>query len=203
MSLIYLEASLLLMLVTILLVMPRSKCKYEPYRISVISKRIIGQAKRNPGRIDNLTPSCHVARNKLDSHADICCAGANWTPMLYTGEHCEVSPFLSTYNLVQEVLIARCRTVWTSDKGKEYLLVGDEMLWFGNTLANSLINPNQLRAYGILVKEDPFNANDFGIDAYEDLIQFDTTRTIVYFIYRVPKEWETTHLPVILITADT
>ena len=39
----------------------------------------------------------------------------NWNPMLYTGEHCEVSPFLSTYDPVQEVPIARCCTVWTLD----------------------------------------------------------------------------------------
>ena len=106
--------------------------------------------------------------------------------MLYTGEHCEVSPFLSTYDLVQEVPIAQCCTVWTLEKSKEYLLVGDEILWFGNTLADLLINPNQLRAYGLLVKYDPFNANEFGIDANEDFIQFDTKGTIVYFNYRVP-----------------
>ena len=39
------------------------------------------------------------------------------------------------------------------------LPIGDEILWFGNTLAESLINTNQLREYGILVKDDPFNAN--------------------------------------------
>ena len=123
--------------------------------------------------------------------------------MLYTGEHCKVSPFISTFNTVQEVPIAQCCTVWTSDEGKEYLLVGDEMLWFGNTLANLLINPNQLRAYGLLVKYDPFNENEFGIDADEDFIQFDTTGTIVYFDSRVTTDWETTHLPVILLTAYT
>ena len=63
------------------------------------------------------------------------------------------------------------------------------MLSFGNTLAGSLINPNQLRAYGILVKDDPFNANEFGIDADEDFIQFYTKGTIVYFKSRVQTDW--------------
>ena len=133
MSLTYLEASLLLMLVTILLVMPRSKHNYEPYCISVISKRIIGQSKRDPGRIANPTTPGHVVCNELDRHAGTCCAGANWTPMLYTVENCEVSPFLSTYDPMQEVPIARCFTVWTLDESNEYLLVGDKMLCFGNT----------------------------------------------------------------------
>ena len=156
------------MLVTILLVMPRSKRKYEPYCISVISKRIIGQAKRKPGSIANPATPGHVARNELDSHAYTCCAGENWAPMLYTGEHCEVSPFLSTYDPVQEIPIAQCCTVWTSYEVKEYLLVGNEMLWFGNTLADSLINTNQLREYGILVKDKPFNTNKFGINTDEE-----------------------------------
>ena len=109
--------------------------------------------------------------------------------MLYTGENCEVSPFLSTYDPVQEIPIAQCCTVWTSDEGKEYLIVGDEMLWFGNTLADSLINPNQLKEYGLVVKYYPFNANGFGIDADEDFIQFDTKGSIVYFNSRVPTDW--------------
>ena len=191
------------MLVTLLIVISRPKRLYEHYCIRVISKRTIGQARRDPDRITNPTKPGHVARNELDSHADTCCAGANWAPMLYTGEHCEVSPFLNTYDPVKEIPIARCCTVWTSDEGKEYLLVGDEMLWFGNTLTHSLLNPNQLRAYGLLVKDNPFDANEFGIDADEDFIPFETMGTIVYFDSRVPTDWETTHLPAILLTADT
>ena len=88
-------------------------------------------------------------------------------------------------------------------QGKEYLLVGNEMLWFVNTLADSLINPNQLRSYGLLVKDNPFNANDFGVDADEYFVQFNIKGTIVYFNSRIPIDWETTHLPVIILTADT
>ena len=49
---------------------------------------------------------------------------------------------LSSYDPVQEIAIARCCTVSTLNEVKEYLLVGNEMLWFGNTLADSPINPN-------------------------------------------------------------
>ena len=85
----------------------------------------------------------------MDNHTDTCCAGANWTPMHYTGEICEVYPLLNTYAPVQETPVARCCTVWKDEEGKDYLLVGNEMLWFGTALENSLINPNQIRAYGI------------------------------------------------------
>ena len=72
----------------------------------------------------------------MDNHTDTCCAGANWTPMHYTGEICEVYPLLNTYAPVQEIPVAHCFNVWTDDEGKAYLLVGDEILWFGTVLEN-------------------------------------------------------------------
>ena len=101
----------------------------------------------------------------MDTHTDNFCAGANWAPMHYTGDICEVFPLLNTYTTVQERSVARCCTEWIDDEGKEYLLVGDEMLWFGTTLENSLINPNNIRSYGLSINDDPFNANELGIDA--------------------------------------
>ena len=134
----------------------------------------------------------------MDTHTDTCCAGSNWTPMHYTGDIFEVSPLLKPYNPVQDMPVARCCTVWTDNEGKEYQLVGDEMLWFGTALENSLINPNQICDYGLSINDDTYNANELVIDAEELFIPFDTTGTVVYFEYRVPMEWETTHLPVIL-----
>ena len=62
---------------------------------------------------------------------------------------------------------------------------------------------NQICAYGLSIKNDPFNVNEIDIDAEELFILFNTTGTVVHFESRVPTEWETTHLPVILITADS
>jgi phage-related tail fiber protein len=78
------------------------------------------------------------------------------------------------------------------------------MLWFRTQLPHSLINPNQLRAYGIDVNDDPFDSTrDFGIDSKQAFIPFDTMGTIVHFESRTPAtEWEKTHLPIILITSD-
>jgi hypothetical protein len=77
----------------------------------------------------------------MDTHADTSCAGANWSLMELTGELCDVKPFLDSYNPIMEILVARCCTVWT-DQGdsQEYLLVGDQMLWFGTLLPNSIRN---------------------------------------------------------------
>ena len=167
------------------------------------SRRIIGRTKRNDNTTPNPTETGHIARNELDTHADTCCAGANWTVMEYTGEVCEVSPFLESYSPIEQIPVARCCTVWTDhDSGQEYLLVADQMLWFGTLLDNSLLNPNQIREYGISVSDNPFS-KPYGIDGDDFFIPFQTTGMIVHFESRVPTEWEKTHLPVILLTAET
>ena len=54
-----------------------------------------------------------------------------------------------------------------------------------------------------MVKDDPLNASEFGIDTDEDFIPFDTMGTIMYLDSLVKTDWETTHLPVIILTTDT
>ena len=170
----------------------------------VVSKRHVGKAIRQDSAVLNDTKAGHMARNELDTHADTSCAGANWALLEYTGEICEVSPFLTTYDPIQEIPVARCCTVWTSDQtGIDYLLVGDQMLWFGTLLPNSLLNPNQIRSFGLEVFDNPFNDQEFGIDGHDAFIPFDTTGTIVHFDSRVPTGWEKTHLPIICLTSDT
>jgi len=169
-----------------------------------VSKRTVSEVSWSRGDvIPHATVAGVVARNEMDTHADTCCAGANWVLMEKTNEVCEVTPFLDSYEPVKEVLVARCSTVWTSpDTGREYLLVGDQMLWFGTQMDHSLINPNQIREYGIPVYDDPFHARQFGIDGNEAFIPFETKGTVVSFDSRVPTDWELKNLPVILLTGD-
>jgi hypothetical protein len=54
-------------------------------------------------------------------------------------------------------------TVWMSPS-REYLLVGDQMLWFGNQMDHLLINLNQICEYGIPMYNDPFSQSPFGMD---------------------------------------
>jgi hypothetical protein len=124
--------------------------------------------------------------------------------MELTGKKCDVTPFLATYQPVQEILVTRCCIVWTDQHySKEYLLIGDQMLWFGTSLPNSLINPNQIRAYGISVNDYPFETSwVFLMDSEDVVIPFDITGTVVHFESRVPTEWEKTHLPIIILTGE-
>ena len=121
--------------------------------------------------------------------------------MELTGEVCNVNPFLNSYSPIQEIPVARCWTVWTDQTNSmEYLLVGNQMLWFATLLPHSLINPNQIWAYGLTINDDPFDMTCFfGINTDQTVIPFNTTGTVVHFESRVPTEWEKMHLPIILI----
>jgi hypothetical protein len=91
--------------------------------------------------------------------------------------------------------------VWTSpNTGCEYLLVGDQMLWFGSQMDHSLIDPNQIHEYGIPMYDNPFSQSQFGINCNDDFIPFNTTGTIVYFKSHMPTDWETCNLPIIMLT---
>ena len=63
------------------------------------------------------------------------------------------------------------------------------MLWFGTELKPLLINLNQIRAYGLSINNEPFNANELGTDREELFVSFDTTGTVVHFKSCVPTEW--------------
>ena len=62
--------------------------------VSVVSKRVIKETRRAYGEaIPHETTPGAIARNEMDTHADTCCAGANWKLMEMTNEVCEVTPF--------------------------------------------------------------------------------------------------------------
>ena len=70
-------------------------------------------------------------------------------------------------------------------------------------IAAFTLNPNQVRAHGLNVFDNPFNDDEFGIDGHDAFIPFDTTGTVVHFDSRVPTAWEKTHRPIICITGNT
>ena len=108
----------------------------------------------------------HTGKCELDSHADTCVAGANFTILEFTGQVADVLPFdESFYQARKDIPIVTAATLYTNpETGEEILLVIPQLLWFGTTLPHSLINPNQLRAFGHMVNNDPTDTTrPFGV----------------------------------------
>jgi hypothetical protein len=95
-------------------------------------------------------------RTGLDSHADTCVAGANTVPLWYTDCAVSVSPFIGKYQPLSDVPIASVATAWDHpETGETYILVLNEALYFGDRMNHSLICPNQLRDFGVIVNDVP------------------------------------------------
>jgi hypothetical protein len=144
-------------------------------------------------------------RCEMDTHADTCVAGSNFLMCEFDGTLCDVSPFTDEYQLMTDVPIVSAATAWTDEEsGETVVLWFNQILWYGNKLDHSLINPNQLRHNGISVCDDITDrTRRFGIDIHGELfIPFEMKGTIVSFESRVPTKWELQNCRMITVTSD-
>lgn len=93
----------------------------------------------------------------MDTNADTCWLGKNFTIISYTSRTGYVYPYDSSYSPIQNVLIVTSVTAWNDSTGVTYILIIHEALYYGMQLDDSLINSNQIRANGIDVHDNPFN----------------------------------------------
>jgi hypothetical protein len=126
------------------------------------------------------------ARCELDTRADTCCAGINCRPIFYTGQQCEVQGFHDDFAPVPDVPIATVATTWSDPlTGRGYILIIHEALYFGSGMNHSLINPNQLRHYGVIVHDNPYERDPsraMGIEIDDnDRLPFCSQGSTVFF----------------------
>ena len=143
-------------------------------------------------------------RMELDSHADTIVLGANTIILSHTGQSCEVLPYSDTYDSITDVPVVTGATLWTSPHdGDEFILIFNEALWMGDTLQHTLINPNQLRAYGTIVQDNPFASTSLKIEPINGpTIPLATMGTIIYCDSRAPNDRELSSLPHIHLSSS-
>ena len=130
---------------------PAQRCHHLSRIVSSVCRPAAAKAKKRP----MLLPT--EGRIELDSHADTIVLGANCIILSHTGQSCEVMPYSDTYDAITDVPVITGATLWTSPHdGDKFILVFNEALWIGNTLQHTLVNSNQLRAYGTTIQDNPF-----------------------------------------------
>ena len=93
----------------------------------------------------------------LDSHADTIFCGSNCIVMHYMGKECDVAPYTDAYNTIKAVTISQASTAYdNTETGETTILILNEAIWMGETMDHTLVNPNQMRAYGMTVQDNPF-----------------------------------------------
>jgi hypothetical protein len=149
----------------------------------------------------------HTAANSIVSHSSTpdgtICVGKNWRVLEYTGELCSVMPFSKDYNPTPNIPVARCATTYTCpDSGQSILLIADQVLYFGDSMEHTLINPHQIRSHGYSLCDDPWDPNrTLGLDTEHFFIPFFTTGSTVHFASAFPSRWDLDNLPTIQLTA--
>lgn len=163
-------------------------------------------------KADDIKPSANdfgtEARCELDTRADTCCAGMNCRPIFFTGQQCDVQGFHDDFTPVQDVPIATVATAWSDPyTGQGYILIIHEVLYFGNKMNHSLINPNQLRHFGVDVFDNPYDmdparAMGITIPGSNDTIPFLSQGSMIFFTSRYPTDDEMSTYPHVVVTCD-
>ena len=168
----------------------------------VSSVRKIAKNKTTKTKFQHRPQSTSHGRIELDTHADTTVLGSNCVVLSYTGKECEVSPYSSQYEAVQNVPVVTEATVWTNAAdGTAYLLIFHESLWMGDKLDHTLVNPNQLRAYGVSVQDKPFDAKPLSITTNDISVKLYSEGTIICGDTQTPTESELSQLPHLILTS--
>ena len=153
-------------------------------------------------------PAPTSGRSELDTRADTCCAGFNCRLIHYTGQECDVKGFHGDLDTIPKVPIATVATMWCDPtSGEGYILILNEVLFFGNKLDHSLINPNQIRHNGIPVFDNPYEQDpnrEMGIAVSDAChIPFESEGSTIFFCSSYPTDDEMDSYPHVVLTCDT
>ena len=142
-----------------------------------------------------------TAKNECDSNADTCCLGKNFVVLEYTN----VYSFNNKDPPSPNVPIVTGATAWTDPFSEQtYILVLNEALYYGSKLDHSLIDPNQIRHFGIPLWDNPFDsAHKISVGPVNEnglIIPLTTQGTRIFFDSRSPSPTELATCPHIQLT---
>ena len=109
---------------------------------------------------------------------------------------------------MDKIPIATVAMAWSDDHtGQGFILIMHEVLYFGNDLDHSLINPNQIHHNGFQVFDNPYEmgqACQIGIIINDtDCILFHLAGTTIYFNLHFPTDHKIESFPHVVLTAKT
>ena len=168
----------------------------------VSSVRKIAKNKTTKTEYQHRPQSTSHGRIELDTHANTAVLDSNCVVLSYMGKECEVSPYSSQYEEVQNIPVVTGATVWTNAlDGTAYLLIFHESLLMGDKLDHTLVNPNQLRAYGVSIQDNPFDVKPLSITTNDVSVELYSEGTIICGDTRTPTVSELSQLPRLILTS--
>lgn len=129
------------------------------------------------------------ASNECDTNADTCCLGKNFIILEPTRRTADVYAYDKSIKPIEGVPIVNGATAWDDPiTGQTLILVINEALYYGTKLEHTLINPNQVRSFGIDFWDNPFDKERGLIIDIDDTtkIPMQTNGTKIFFNTRAP-----------------
>ena len=99
----------------------------------------------------------HSSYFDKDSHADMHCAGSNFTLLKFSGYKCDVDLFLDSYTTTTGIPVVTAATAVQLTAGNMMYLISSAALWFGDLMETSLFNGNIVRDAGIQLCTNPYD----------------------------------------------
>ena len=91
------------------------------------------------------------------THGHIFC-GSNCIVMNFMGNECDIAPYTDAYETIKSVPIVQAATAYDNpETGDTTILILKEAIWMGETMKHTLVNPNQMRVYGMTAQDNPFS----------------------------------------------
>ena len=154
----------------------------------ITSERRASSSTRTVSSIKLSADEIVPGRMEIDNHADTTVLGHNCIVMSYTCRECDIAPYSDEYDALKSIPVVTGATAWTHPAtGETIILIIHEALWFGDRLDHSLINPNQLRHFGLDVEDNPYRSG-MGIRFDDELdgIPFTSEGATILFDTRTP-----------------
>jgi hypothetical protein len=125
--------------------------------------------------------------------------------MYYTGKECDVLPYTEAYEAIKSVPIVEAATAYDhTDTGETTILSLNEAIWMGDQMEHTLINPNQLRAYGITVQDNPFDPAPIFISTEdnESTLPLNSKGTVLGVATITPADQELQTCPHVVLSSE-
>ena len=148
----------------------------------------------------------YKGRVEIDSHADTFLAGRNCTVLFFSERICDVMPYSDTYQPIVDIPIVQAATGYTAPDGSQYILVFNEAIYMPD-MDHSLLNPNQLRHFGVDVEDNPYCGRQMMIkkddpDHDEDFAAIlNSQETVIYIDTWTPTDDDLNELPHVVLTS--
>ena len=181
---------------------PKKPCKINA--IHMVSMQV-----KKAQTIEHPTDYKKLCQVEVDSRADTCCAGATFKLITDMGCTADVEGFHGDLGKLEGIPIGTCYTAIDHLVLQETIIgVFHQCLYFGSQMEESLINPNQLRANGLVVDMCPKQYSNrkslHGIYHEEDdlYIPFQMHGCTSYFSSRLPTQKEIADCRQIVFTSE-